>query len=170
MQLLKELYETPGQIESGIKEELILALATQGKLSAFSCEARQISGMSLNTQKLVAEEELPGGFAALNARRKATKLKIEELEAIEARRNLSSKRETIPWYKQELKVSNATIDQLTDELFTMSQRLDEVVAFAYDVAAQSGQREYFSKVLMELTLKFKSTETLKAQYPRNSGE
>lgn len=150
-ELLRELVRAPESVDEMLREAISPALSTQGSLAAFESPESGIVGMSLNTHKAIANNVIDGGYEALNDYRKAALEKLKELE----RREELPGRGTIDWYKSELAMKNDQLTRVANDIALMSQRLDEVLALAQQMAEAAGKQDEFQKRRGELLRKFK---------------
>jgi len=150
-ELLRRFHEDSESISDVTRSLLKGAVSSQGRLSAFSCPEFEILSMSLNTQKAIADGVLDGGYAALDEYRKAVSEKFKAGE----RRQAAKLRGTVEWYKEQLAQQTETVARLVDEIALMSQRLDEVMALAGQMANSAGRNEEFHKVVGEMMRKFR---------------
>ncbi|WP_440965166.1 hypothetical protein ACL58G_03430 [Massilia sp. GER05] len=150
-QILKDIVRSPESVDENLRQTLLPALSNQGSLAAFEYPKSGIIGMSLNTHKAIANGIIEGGYEALNSYRKAALEKLGEL----ANRKDQPSRGTIDWYKRELAMKNEQLKRVTDDITLMSQRLDEVMAFAQRMAKAAGKENEFQKRRAELLRKFK---------------
>lgn len=89
-EFLRTLIQAPTSVS--VDDTLVFALKSQGALSKFEDERREILPSSLNTLKRIAESCIPGGFEALD------RLRLSALEAVRAERskaNRSTKKDKI---------------------------------------------------------------------------
>mgnify|MGYP006900796921 CR=1 FL=1 len=152
-ELLRGVVRAPESIEESLRKAITPALSTQGSLAAFELPDAGIVGMSLNTHKTIADNVIEGGYEALNDYRKAALQKLKDLE----RRDERPGRGTIEWYKGELADKNEKLARVADDIALMSQRLDEVLALAQQMATAAGMQDEFQKRRGELIRKFKIT-------------
>lgn len=150
-ELLRELVRATESVDEKLREAISPALSTQGSLAAFERPESGIVGMSLNTQKAIANNVINGGYEALNDYRKAALEKLKELEKQEERPS----RGTIDWYKNELTTKSEQLARVANDIALMSQRLDEVLALAQQMAEAAGKQQEFQKRRGELLRKFK---------------
>lgn len=150
-ELLKELVRAPESVDEILREAIGPALSTQGSLATFEHPESGIVGMSLNTHKAIANNVIDGGYEALNDYRKAA---LEKLKELKRREELPS-RGTIDWYKSELAMKNNQIARVANDIALMSQRLDEVLGLAQQMAEAAGKQDEFLKRRGELLRKFK---------------
>ena len=123
----------------------------KGDLAAFDYPEAGVVGMSLNTHKAIANKVLEGGYEALNDYRKAPSKSLRNL----GRRRRRAGRGTIDWYKNELALKNEQLARVTNDIALMSQRLDEVLVLAQQMAEAAGKQDLFQKRRGELLRKFK---------------
>lgn len=71
------------------------------------------------------------------------------------RRRRRAGRGTIDWYKNELALKNEQLARVTNDIALMSQRLDEVLVLAQQMAEAAGKQDLFQKRRGELLRKFK---------------
>jgi hypothetical protein len=154
-EVLKALVTAPNLVDEGLRAAIMLALATQGSLAAFEHAESGIIAMSLNTHKALANSVVEGGYEALNDYRKAALIKLRDFEERES----APGRGTIDWYKNELSTKNTQLTQVADDIAIMSQRLDEVLRLAQEMAKAAGQQEAFKKRRGELLRKFKRPDS-----------
>lgn len=150
-ELLRELVRAPESVDEMLRKAISPALSTQGSLAAFESPEFGIVGMSLNTHKAIANNVIDGGYEALNDYRKAALEKLKELE----RREELPGRGTIDWYKSKLAMKNDQLARVANDIALMSQRLDEVLALAQQMAEAAGKQDEFQKRRGELLRKFK---------------
>lgn len=150
-ELLRELVRAPELVDEMLRDAISPALSTQGSLASFERPESGIVGMSLNTHKAIANNVIDGGYEALNDYRKAALEKLKELE----RREALPGRGTIDWYKNELATKNDQLARVANDIALMSQRLDEVLALAQQMAEAAGKQDEFQKRRGELLRKFK---------------
>ncbi|WP_075256210.1 hypothetical protein [Herbaspirillum camelliae] len=151
-ELLQHVVKNPGSIAEPLRDALLPALASQGALAALELPEIGIVGMSLNTHKAIADEELLGRYAALNDYRKAALEKLRDI----VRHAEKPGRGTIDWYKTELADKTAKLNRVANEIALMSQQLDEVLALAQHFAQEAGLNTEFHKRRSELLRKFKT--------------
>ena len=152
-ELLRELVRTPESVDEMLREAICPVLKTQGRLAAFEYPESGIVGMSLNTHKAIANNVIDGGYEALNDYRKVALEKIKEFH----RRVELPSRGTIGWYKAELALKNEQLSRVVNDIALMSQRLDEVLALAQQMAEAAGKQDEFQKHRGELLRKFNHT-------------
>lgn len=150
-EILKVLVQAPESVDEQLREAIGAALLTQGSLANFSYSDAGIVSMSLNTHKAIAERVIDGGYEALNDYRKAAVAKIKDLGKKEERPG----RGTIDWFKSELAEKNERLARIANDIALMSQRLDEVLALAQQMAELTGKQDEFYKRRGELLRKFK---------------
>lgn len=149
-ELLLTIIRSPKSVDKNIKESITLALKTQSSLAAFEHIDSNIVGMSLNTHKAIADNVIEGGYMAFNQCRKLAFQKLKKIEQM----NELPNRGTIDWYKNELAEKNKKIAQIANDIAFMSQRLDEVMALAQQMAISAGLLDQFQKQQAELLRKF----------------
>jgi hypothetical protein len=150
-ELLRDLVRAPESVDEKLREAISPALSTQGRLATFECPESGIVGMSLNTHKAIANNVIDGGYEALNDYRKAALEKLKEF----LRREERPGRGTIDWYKNELALKNEQLARVANDIALMSQRHDEVLALAHQMAEAAGKQDEFQKRRGELLRKFK---------------
>ncbi len=150
-ELLVKLVRAPESVDEKLRETISPALSTQGSLAAFEYTESGIVGMSLNTHKSIANNIIDGGYEALNDYRKAALEKLKELQT----RGDRAGRGTIDWYKDELATKSEQLARIANDIALMSQRLDEVLALAQQMAEAAGKQDEFQKRRGELLRKFK---------------
>lgn len=150
-ELLKELVRSPESVDEKLREAICPALSTQGSLAAFEYTESGIVGMSLNTHKAIANNIIAGGYDALNDYRKAALEKLKELQ----KKGERAGRGTIDWYRDELAAKSEQLSRIANDIALMSQRLDEVLALAEEMAKAAGKQDEFLKRRGELLRKFK---------------
>lgn len=155
-ELLKEIVRSPGLIDEKMRQIITPALSTQGGLAAFEYPELGIIRMSLNTHKAIANDAIEGGYDALNDYRKSALEKVKHLAKSEVRPS----RGTIDWYKGELFEATKRLDKVTNDIALMSQRLDEVLALAQDMAREAGKEDEFYKRRGELLRKFRTPQSI----------
>lgn len=151
-ELLQHVVKAPESIAEPLRDALLPALASQGALAALELPEIGIVGMSLNTHKAIADEELQGRYAVLNDYRKAALKKLKDV----GRHPEKSGRGTINWYKTELAYKTAKLNRVANDIAMMSQQLDEVLALAQHMAQEAGLETEFQKRRSELLRKFKA--------------
>lgn len=149
-ELLLTIIRSPESIDKNIRELITLALKSQSSLAAFEHIDSGIIKMSLNTHKSIADSVIEGGYKALNQCRK---IAIQKLKKIEQMNELQN-RGTIEWYKNELAKKNEKIARIANDIAFMSQRLDEVMTLAQQMAISAGLLDHFQKQQAELLRKF----------------
>lgn len=150
-ELLQKIVRAPDSVDETLREAITSALATQGGLAAFEHFDAGIVGMSLNTHKAIAEKVIEGGYETLNDYRRTALRKLKEFE----RRKECPGRGTIDWYKIALAEKNEKLARVANDIALMSQRLDEVLALAQQMAAAANMLDEFQKQRGELLRKFK---------------
>lgn len=150
-ELLQQLVKAPESLAASLRDALLPALASQGALAALELPEFGIVGMSLNTHKAIADEELQGRYPALNDYRRAALERLRDLD----RHTDQPGRGTIEWYKTELADKTAKLNRVADDIALMSLKLDEVLALAQHMAQEAGKEAEFDKRRSELLRKFK---------------
>lgn len=150
-ELLKQLTADPSSVADGVREVLLPALASQGALAALELPEMGIVGMSLNTHKAIANDELSGCYEAMNEYRKAA---LEKLKAAE-RRVAEPGRGTLNWYKSDAEEKSAKLQRVADDIALMSLQLDEVLKLGQQMAKAAGMEAEFNKMRAEILRKFK---------------
>ncbi|MDZ4281328.1 MAG: hypothetical protein U1C04_11215 [Hydrogenophaga sp.] len=84
---IEKLYSLLGDIQAhpakySEDHDLMRTLTAQGRLANYKKSEIGIAGMSLNTQKLLADRAIPGGYAALDAARVAAKAALQRYESV----------------------------------------------------------------------------------------
>jgi hypothetical protein len=149
-ELLQKLVHEPGSVDQTLRETIASALVSQSDLAAFEHFDTGIVGMSLNTHKAIAHQVIEGGYKTLNEYRRAALQKLREFE----RRKEGPGRGTINWYKIALAEKNEKLIRVANDIALMSQRLDEVLALAQQMAAKASMLDEFQKQRDELLRKF----------------
>lgn len=154
LELLKHIIDDPTSVPKEITDLLRTALLSQGALAALELPERGIVGMSLNTQKAVANNELIGRYEAINEYRKAA---LEKLKFAERRASVPN-RGTLIWYKSEIDSKTVSLKRVTDDVALMSQQLGEVLQLAQKMAHKAGLEAEFNALRAEILRKFKRDE------------
>lgn len=149
--LLRLLSRQPESVDEGLRESIIPALSTQGKLAAFDYPARGIVGMSLNTHKAIAEAVIDGGYETLDNYRRAALEKLKQFQQAEN----GPGRGTIEWYKSEIADKNKKLDRIANDIALMTQHLDAVLMLGQRMAQASGMEDEFNKLRGEVIRKFR---------------
>lgn len=150
LKLLRIVIDYPDKIEVELQGILYSVLASQSGLARFEWKPMQIIGMALNTHKVIANKELDGGYHALNEYRKAALASLRETK----RRDQSPKRGTNEFYKEQLLKQQNKITHLQDEIAIMSQKLDDYLLFAHQVAVETGRLDIFKDRQINLLKKY----------------
>jgi hypothetical protein len=151
-ELLKQATKDPSSVPEELRNEFMAALQSQASLAAFKAPAKDIVGMSLNTHKAIADECIEGGYAALNDYRKAALRRLKESQAQAEKPG----RGTLDWYKDELAEKTEKLSRLTNDVATMGQKLNEVLALAHRMAQAANKEAEFNKLRSEIIRKFPS--------------
>lgn len=149
-ELVRQLAEAPNTVNAELRQAAEPALATQNSLATFAYPTEGIVSMSLNTHKAVADAILDNGYAALDAYRRAARQKLKEIPSRESAAN----RGTLRWYQDELQKKNEEVNRIGNSISLMSERLDEVLRLAHEMAVRAGEQEYFRKRVVEVTARF----------------
>ncbi len=150
-ELLKQVISDLNSVASAVRDALLPALVSQGALAALELPEIGIVGMSLNTHKAIANNELSGGYEAINEHRKVA---LEKLKAA-GRRSAAPGRGTLNWYKAEAEDKSAKLQQVADDIALMSLQLDEVLKLGQQMAKDAGKEAEFNKIRAEILRKFK---------------
>jgi hypothetical protein len=132
------------------RELVLRACKSQGALALFSIEERGIHSSSLNTMKTQANRELDEGFIGLDRIRKAVLTKLEQIKAKEKLPNRGTRADLL----SKIVEQEQRIQQLNDDIATMTVKLDEIMRFAHSISRNTGQLEKFKQMQRELFIKF----------------
>ena len=149
-ELLKEVAKDPSIVAEPLRATLMEALQSQGSLAALEIPEKGIVAMSLNTQKALATEVVPGGYAALNDYRKAVLARMKSFKILADKPG----RGTLDWYRNELADKTDKLDKITNEIAKMGQKLDDVLSVAHKMAVAAGKEAEFNKRRGEIIRKF----------------
>lgn len=150
LELLKKALGSPNSINELTRNILLPALRSQGAFAALCLPEASIVSMSLNTHKTIADDILVNGYEELNDYRKAA---FDRLIAAEETINEPA-RGTLYWYKDQLERKTKMLDQVANEIVLMTERLDEILKLAADMAITAGREAEFNKRRNELLRKY----------------
>lgn len=150
LKLLRVAIDSPDNIDVELREKLLSVLVSQSGLARFEWEPLQIIGMALNTHKVIANKELEGCYQALNEYRKAALTSLRDTK----RRDQSPKRGTIDFYKEQMLRQQNDIKHLQNEIAIMSQKLDDYLSFAHQVAIETDRLDIFKDRQIRLLKKY----------------
>lgn len=141
--LLKAVIQNPDEYYE--EAALIDALGSQGRLAKFNDPVKGIASMSLNTQKLVAEETL-GSYEILDRLRRGAAEAIARRRELDAQPSRSS--------KEGLRLQVAELEQeitlLQSDLGHLTNAFGRLVAYAHSLARDVGSPETIVRWKKEL--------------------
>lgn len=150
LKLLRVAIDSPDNIDVELREKLLSVLVSQSGLARFDWEPLHIIGMALNTHKVIANKILDGCYQMLNEYRKAALARLLDTK----HRDQSPKRGTNEFYKEQLLKQQNKIKHLQDEIAIMSQKLDDYLLFAHQVAVETGRLDIFKDRQINLLKKY----------------
>ena len=147
---LQSALTSPQDLTAEERSVLLAACKSQGSLASYSSEKYEFNQTSLNTLKSHADDTLDEGFEGLDRLRKSV---LQVLSDLESKRTKPS-RGTLAELRIKNSAQEKTIQTLTNEIASMTVKLDEVMKLGAAMAKETKQLDIFNKKQREIFTKF----------------